>query len=76
METSTLTQKGQVTIPASLRKRLGIQPGDRVAFIEDDGKIVLKPVESDIESIFGLVKARKSVSLEVMEETIRKRAGR
>ena len=76
METSAVTQKGQVTIPASLRKRLGIQPGDRIAFVEANGNVILKPVESDIESLFGLIKATKSVSLDAMETAIRQRAGR
>jgi AbrB family looped-hinge helix DNA binding protein len=31
---SRLTSKGQVTIPKSVRDRLGLQPGDEVEFIE------------------------------------------
>ncbi len=41
-----VTTKGQVTIPKSIRDRLGIVPGDAVAFdLAPDGRIVLvKPV--------------------------------
>ena len=37
MQTSSVTQKGQVTIPASVRKQLGLSTGDAVGFeIEGD----------------------------------------
>lgn len=76
MATSTVTRKGQVTIPAEVRRRLGLRRGDRVAFLEENDRIVLKPVESDVEAAFGLVKVKKSVSLRTMDEAIRTRAGR
>lgn len=37
--TSTITSKGQVTIPVEIRRRLGLEPGDKVLF-EDDGTTV------------------------------------
>jgi len=36
-------EKGQVVIPASLRKRLGIKPGDRLKADIEDQKIILSP---------------------------------
>lgn len=76
MDTSSVTRKGQVTIPARMRRRLGLGEGDRVAFIDEGDHIVLKPVEDDVKAAFGLLKARKSVSLAAMEETIRNRGAR
>ena len=32
----TLTSKGQITLPVRLRSMLKLQPGDRIAFVEDD----------------------------------------
>ncbi len=40
---STVTTKGQVTIPKPIRDALGIGPNDRVAFIQEGEKIVLNP---------------------------------
>lgn len=41
---ATITSKVQVTIPASVRQRLGLRPGDKVVFIvEDDGTVRLHP---------------------------------
>ena len=43
-----ITTQGQVTIPASIRKSLGLNPGDRVSFLENDrGEVVLQRVEID-----------------------------
>lgn len=73
---STVTSKGQVTIPAVLRRKLGLQEGDRVEFVEENGKVTVRRVENDVESAFGLVKAPRTVSLETMEAAIRTRATR
>jgi antitoxin PrlF len=43
---STVTTKGQVTIPKRIRELLGINPHDKVDFIQDGNKIVLKPVRT------------------------------
>ncbi len=36
-----ITTKGQITIPIEIRKKLGVKDGDKVLFIEQEGKIVL-----------------------------------
>ena len=43
--TTTVTRKGQVTIPKPIRDRLGIRPGSRVEFeLTEDGRAVLRKV--------------------------------
>lgn len=76
MDTSTMTQKGQVTIPAAMRKKLGLRTGDRVGFVQTGNKVLVMPVANNIEAAFGLVKARRSASLADMERAIRSRAAR
>ena len=42
MSTSTLTSKGQTTIPKDVRKRLNLHPGDRMEFvIDEDGRVLV-----------------------------------
>ena len=42
--TSTVTSKGQITLPAEIRKRLNLQPGDKLDFIvREDGTIEVHP---------------------------------
>jgi AbrB family looped-hinge helix DNA binding protein len=40
---STISSKGQVTVPIEVRHRLGLKQGDRVEFVFEDGKTVLRP---------------------------------
>jgi antitoxin PrlF len=40
--TATMTSKGQITIPKEVRDRMGIQQGDKIEFVEEDGKTVLR----------------------------------
>ena len=75
MQASTLTSKGQVTIPANVRRMLGLKPGDQVAFMVEDGRVMLVRGEDRIEAAFGLIKAETSASIEDMERAIRERAG-
>ena len=42
MELSRLTTQGTVTIPIAIRKRLGLTTGDRVVFMEVNGRIVIE----------------------------------
>jgi AbrB family looped-hinge helix DNA binding protein len=70
MLSSSVTTKGQVTIPIELRKKLGIKPGDRVGFVDEGGRIVLQCQETAIEAVFGMVKAGKGVTLEQIEGAI------
>ena len=40
---STLTSKGQITLPVELRRRWDLKPGDCIDFcLEDDGRVVLR----------------------------------
>lgn len=42
-QTLTISKKGQITLPAELRKRFGFESGDTVIAEERDGKLVLRP---------------------------------
>ena len=78
MPTATLTTKGQVTIPANVRQRLGLTSGDRIEFVEIEGGFAIKPAIDDVRSLKGLLrKPAKAVSIEDMNASIRQRgAGR
>jgi AbrB family looped-hinge helix DNA binding protein len=46
MKSSSVSSKGQVTIPQEVRLRMGLKEGDRVEFVIDHGQTVLRPVRS------------------------------
>lgn len=52
---STITSKGQVTIPAEVRRHLGLKQGDKVTFVLDSsGRVELKaPKYPTIASLAG-----------------------
>jgi antitoxin PrlF len=39
---SKLTSQGQVSVPATVRRALGLAPGETMAWIEEDGRIVVR----------------------------------
>ena len=45
MELAKLTTKGQITIPAEIRKRLNVQAGNKVVFLEENGRIFIENAE-------------------------------
>jgi len=52
---TTLTKKGQVTIPLEIRAYLGIKAKDKVAFSMDDDGVRLAPAKYTIEKVYGMV---------------------
>lgn len=54
-----LTQKGQVTIPAEIRARLGLKPKDVVRFELEGDEVKLKPATSRLMEGFGAVAPRQ-----------------
>ena len=41
MEIAKITTRGQITIPIDIRRKLGVRDGDKVVFIEDQGRIFI-----------------------------------
>ena len=68
---STLTVKGQTTIPKPIRDHLGLKPGDKVQFfVRPDGSVVIAP-KLPITALKGFLKSEVSgVSIEDMDEAI------
>lgn len=58
---SSVSPKGQVTIPAEIRRALGVKPRDRVSFRLENGTVQLAPVQSPIDASFMAVPPLKRV---------------
>lgn len=57
MSEATITSKGQVTIPAEIRKAMGLTAGERVVFTQlDDGTTVMRAKTRSILELKGLLK--------------------
>jgi len=69
METAYITSKGQLVIPAKLRKRYGMKPGTKVCFVEREHEILFQPVTKEyIRSVCGMLKSDTSVTQELLKE--------
>lgn len=54
MATSTLTSKGQITLPQAVRNALGLEAGDKVDFVEDDaGGFRVLALRKDVRELRG-----------------------
>ena len=70
MTESGVTAKGQITLPKAVREALGVQTGDRVRYIIQNGEVRIRPVRP-MSRLFGVVKYDgPPVSLEDMERSI------
>jgi AbrB family looped-hinge helix DNA binding protein len=73
MRSSTLTSKGQVTLPKEIREFLKVKSGDLIDFIIDrEGKVVVRPASVHVSELKGLLHrpGRKPVTLREMDEAI------
>lgn len=77
MITSSVSSKGQVTIPKKIREFLKLETFDKVVFIPlEEGKVMITNKQTPVSDLFGMLKHRQPkqpVSVEEMEAVIRKR---
>jgi antitoxin PrlF len=73
MTTAMVTSKGQVTIPVDVRRRMGLDRGDRVEFVElESGGFAIRPAVDDVRSLKGLLRPpEEPVAIEDMDKAIR-----
>lgn len=73
MPTSTLTSKGQLTLPKAIRDRLNVRPGDRVEFrLTEEGEVMVEAASQDLRTLRGILKPGKvRLTLEEMDEAVR-----
>ncbi len=74
MQTLRVNARGQITIPAQLRKRLGISTGTRINWIEEKGRLELIPITvRGIKEIMGSLKPKPGEP-SAFEELFKERA--
>ncbi len=75
MKAYSITPKGQVTIPVSLREELNLKPGDRVIYEKSPGGILIKPAKKNMLDDFGFMKNInvQKIDIEDVRRTIRKK---
>jgi antitoxin PrlF len=59
---STITSKGQITIPKAIRESMNLNPKDKVDFILDGDRVILHPVKP-IQDFRGCIETKGASSL-------------
>ena len=73
-EMGVVTSKGQLVIPARLRRRFGIRKGTLVSFLEDNGRLVVQPVTPEfIRGLRGSLKGEPFALKALLEDRNRER---
>jgi len=67
-QTTTITRKGQVTIPIEIRRALGLNEGDRVTFIQEGEQVRLVPAGSVVARTAGMLNAYRRDPVPTAEE--------
>lgn len=68
--TTSVTQKGQATIPVQIRQRLGIKPNTKIIFeIRNNNEVSIRPV-SDFFALKGSIKSNLPFNIDAMEKAV------
>jgi AbrB family looped-hinge helix DNA binding protein len=78
MSESTISSKGQVTIPKAIRTRMHLKVGDRLRFVvEADGSVRLAAATRDVTTLGDILpRPKRRATIDDMRATIRRRAAR
>jgi len=76
--TATLTSKGQITIPADVRRALNVQTGDRVEFVQvQPGRFEMVAATRSVRELKGMFgKPARSLSIEDMNRVLAEQGAR
>ena len=73
MHSSTLTEKGQTTIPLEIREYLHLTPHDKIIYVPDDNRVYLAFVKGTILGLKGSLnrKAKKTINFKQLREFVK-----
>ncbi len=74
MKTATLSVKGQIVVPAKIRKKLGLKKGSKVAIIEEPNGFSVRPLESGyFEEYAGLLPGKGKATRALLKDRRKER---
>ena len=75
MHTVTVSAKGWVVIPKSIREKHGLKKGSRVQVVDYGGIVAIVPLPEDpVEALHGMLQGGPSLTEDLMAERERERA--
>ena len=77
MPVSVLTNKGQTTIPKDIRKLLGLKPNDKILYLLEGKKVILRPLKGNILALKGSINVKKKpIDFKRLREDTKKKVAR
>ena len=77
MSISSITSKWQTTIPKDIRNFMGLKPNDKILYIVDGEKVILKPLKGNILDLRGSVTPKKKpVDFKKVRTTVKKKVAK
>lgn len=74
MDTFAVTVKGQIVIPARIRRKMGIKRGTKICFIDKGDEVVLKPLTREyFKKMAGFMKTEGRLTKALLEERAKDR---
>ena len=75
MHTATVSAKGWVVIPKSIREKHGLKKGSRVQVVDYGGIVAIVPLPEDpVEALHGMLQGGPSLTEDLLAERERERA--
>ena len=69
----TISKGQQITIPSEFRKDLNLKAGSKVELIKEQNKIIIQPIEEDLDEIFANaknIKPKRKLTAKQMDDLI------
>jgi AbrB family looped-hinge helix DNA binding protein len=77
MDAAYVTTKGQLVIPARIRRKFGIKPGTKICFVERGEEILFQPVTKIyIRSVCGMLRSATPATVELLNQRKKDRDGK
>ena len=77
MSVSVLTKKGQTTIPKDIRNYINLAPNDKILYLMEGNKVVIKPLKGNILDLKGSVKTKdKPIDFKKLRSETKKKVAR
>lgn len=74
MEISVVTGKGQIVVPAKIRRKFGIKKGTKIAFVEQNDKLIIQPFDKNyFENLAGILGTDGDMLKGLMEDKKKER---
>ena len=75
MTQTTITAKGQIVIPARIRRHLALKKGMKFAVYEENNRVVFQPMnEAYFEGMAGLLRSKGKLTQSLLKERLRERS--